>query len=141
MKPTEIRDIVLQGGHNGVFNFLVTNLITQDQYILSMGTSNAEINPALRLNKKPNATPKPLALRTPSLTDLKALSLLHSKMSETLTGRLTIDYVKDISEVNGEDLPQYIYRTTGEYLHDLDAVNKDVCKLLTDANNFRLILR
>lgn len=133
MTPEEIRTIAVSGGDNAVFYFNVVNRTLNLDYYLSVGTSNPEINPALSRLKNP--VRKPVSERTPTMSDMRMLKLLRA---EDLGG-CEVTYLSRKPDLYDDDVC-YHYRTTNEFLIDLESCKGDYGTLLTIEGNMKFIL-
>lgn len=131
MNNEQIRHFAITGNGKGSFPLAVT-LLNGDTYGLIIGSSNLDLNPSAS-NLRGKRTPRPVSERTPNLTDMRVLRHLNPEVNKS-----AIMFEADETIESDDSIPLIHYRTTAEFLHDLENCNNDIGRMLSSVDNFRL---
>lgn len=132
MNKDDIRHFAVTGSENGKF-FIEVKFPEQPPYYLIIGSCNPNVNREL----KPHLSVVPVSARTPNMQDMRVLRYLSPEnLTESLTG-VSIS----ASSTNGLNASclTFNYRSSSEFLHDLELCDNDIGRMLSNTDNFRLI--
>lgn len=132
MNKDDIRHFAVTGSENGKFCIQV-KFPQQAPYYLMIGSCNPNVNRGL----KPHLSVVPVSARTPNMQDMRVLRYLNPEnLPESLTGVTIL-----ASSTNGlkASCTIFNYRSSSEFLHDLELCDNDIGRMLSNTGNFRLI--
>lgn len=136
MDILQVRDLAIKGTKDGDYYLRVVPK-GQTAYAIVVGSSNPDVNPRIRMGKM--RIQPPVSERTPALLDLRVLRYLRSKGPYSIIEGVHLSTFPADELVNYQEV--YHYRSTSEFLQDLERCNNDMGKMLSVRDNLRLTLK